>query len=754
MGFFSQTVTTVGTSVNRLLDDDAIVSSILKGWASSQNPEEDPELVPNILEHMVEGIGVKSNLMFAYAKKAYTNGIPEGTLQDTSKGQKGIESYYKDVIGRTIVTDYYHYGSLNLTHYGWDILFNYMQYNPNTNVIGSISSVGKQCFLKSIQAIITTASQAIITPASLAQWGPPPQAGNTPEYPYQTPGTGSQLPMPVYLVDPAATVDKIRITYVWKKPTGEIVEEHIDSAVEDWSASQSDWHHFRGHPVDNPSATFVITYEDGSGDVSPWNGTFLAPLVGNGTYFPWAYLRFSKTRQDLNTASAEFKTTKRMLKYINLDYSQLIESIHGNPDIADVEQAIVMMAVPAKTKNKQEQHYLYDFFSAQYIQTGASGTKLTPALYDVAGFLNYPVIEHSINIQDKKFNTALTFRNILKRKVVGSIGRVGSYSHAYTTQKFTKDGHLIGTTTDTKVSYEYPCHSYMHQVSEDLYWEVMVFNLKMKYRIFNEYWTTGDETDDILMIPIDHSISQTYSIQDREILLARSLHLVFNSRVVTKLKWYQTEAFKIILVIVAIILIVYSLGTFARLYGVVAGVIAGEIAVSTLVSLILTGIIKAVVVRYAVRLFVKAVGPKLAFIAAIVALVAAFVSGNPQAVGGSGIAGAPWAISLMEVSTGLIKGAQEDILESYQDLLAEERAFKTYAEKETARLKKADEQLRGQSNILAPLIIIGESPTDFYSRTIHSGNIGIAAIDAIQYYVDNALRLPTFNDTIGYTFNG
>jgi len=754
MGLFSKTVTTVATNVTRILQDDAISSSVLQGYASSQAPDADPELVPNVLEHMATGIGVKANLMYAYAKRAYTNGLPEGTLQNASKGKELLEDYYTTVIGQPIVTDYYHYGSLNLTHYGWDILFNYLDYSPNTNVIGSLSTSGKQCFLKSIQAVITTTSQAILTPAALDQWGPPPQAGVTPEFPYQTPEIGKQLAMPVYLVDPEATVDKIRITYVWKKITGEIVEEYTDHAVEGWNASETDWHHFRGHPVDNPTATFIITYEDGTGELPFWDSTFNVPLTGTGSYFPWAYLRFNKTRPDKDTGGVEYKTTKRLLKYLNMEYEDLIDGIHQSPDIKDVEQSIVMMAVPAQTNNEKEQRYLFDFFTSQYIQSGADDDKLTPDAYTVASRLGMVEPEQSITIQDKKFQMALTYRNIIKRKVVGSIGRVGSYSHRYSFEKFDKDGHLIGTIENAQVSYNFPCHSYMHQVSETLYWEVLVFNLKMKYHVFNEYWTTGDEKDDILLIPIDHLLVQHYSIPDREILLARSLHIVFNSRILTKLKWYQTPAFSFIMTIIAIVLTIISLGGFSAVWGAVAAAIAGSTAALTaLAYALLIQFLKTLLISYALKLFVKVAGIRVGFVAAIVTLVAAIATQNPTLIDGS-VKGAPWAVTLLNVSTGLVQGVQKETLEDFKNLLDEQREFKTYADKETERLKKANEQFRNPSNILAPLIVIGETPTDFYSRTIHAGNVGMVAIESISSYVDITLRLPTFTDTMGETFNG
>ena len=83
-----------------------------------------------------------------------------------------------------------------------------------------------------------------------------------------------------------------------------------------------------------------------------------------------------------------------------------------------------------------------------------------------------------------------------------------------------------------------------------------------------------------------------------------------------------------------------------------------------------------------------------------------------------------------------------------QELMEEMASFtewRTEAEKE---LSDANKLLENSSH-LSPITIFGESPDDFYNRTVHSGNVGVISIGAISSYVDNALRLPKLNDSIG-----
>ena len=43
----------------------------------------------------------------------------------------------------------------------------------------------------------------------------------------------------------------------------------------------------------------------------------------------------------------------------------------------------------------------------------------------------------------------------------------------------------------------------------------------------------------------------------------------------------------------------------------------------------------------------------------------------------------------------------------------------------------------------------GESPGDYFTRTIHAGNVGVVGIDSVAYYHDMALTLPRLSDTLG-----
>ena len=95
---------------------------------------------------------------------------------------------------------------------------------------------------------------------------------------------------------------------------------------------------------------------------------------------------------------------------------------------------------------------------------------------------------------------------------------------------------------------------FRYYITDTLYEEIQVTNLKSRYRISGGHWTTMDGNNDVLIIPVDRAITKDMGLLERERIYARSLHIVFNSMVVTKLKWYQTGIFQVIMIIVSVVI--------------------------------------------------------------------------------------------------------------------------------------------------------------------------------------------------------
>jgi hypothetical protein len=271
-------------------------------------------------------------------------------------------------------------------------------------------------------------------------------------------------------------------------------------------------------------------YKNDSGTYPTLDEIFVEAPAVSGSYFPFAYFRYNKASTTSDPTSQAFKTTKRMLKYLNMDYETVAESINENPDITDVEQAMLVMAVPPVSTKNIENRYLFDYFDNMHAASGGNASPTAAAILSsiAAGSEAFNTVSASlfadmfnrqtIVIQDSLFKMALSHSGIYKRLVAGSLGTVGTYTSTYGSTDVQTLIADVDTGEETYQALPIKVHRYQHQISPNMYEEVLVAGLNMTYYVWGGYTTVGDETDSILLIPIDKAVSQNYSIAERELL--------------------------------------------------------------------------------------------------------------------------------------------------------------------------------------------------------------------------------------------
>lgn len=761
MGIFSSKyVTNVGTTVARVVEDKALPDSVKHGAVTGLF-DGGEQFIENVLESLVSSIGVKANRMYNYGKKKYLYGLPSGAMLSSNSGKELIRSTIAANVGQSVVLEYYHFGALNNLHLGWNKLIVDHGYNAKTNVLGNLTAAkGKPVKLTNIAVVVTEASLLELSNGSLDQWGPSPAGtvtGNN-ESDAALRKIGSLQKPKLFELDAAAANDYLRVEYTWPVDYTAVVEGvNVTRTRMDTGSfrieivgfdEEADWHQAK--------------YIRADGEIGYWlymAGTGFYPVIDalhdtahseeNGSYFPFGYFRYNKVSGNADKNSEWFKQSKKLMGYVGIDYEAVTDAVHENPSINDVEQAMLMMAVPAITENQIEMRYLYDYFSSLLDLTG--GDLVQPKPYQSGGSLSEMVqaalnpsqFEAGIVIEDKRFKMALGFSHISHKIVQGTVGdgKVDTYASGW--------GEDIQVVTGTNVagggivSWSTPVksHWYRRQTTPTQYEEIRVSNLKMTYHIFEKYTAVGDENDDILLIPLDRSITHKYSVPDREELYTRGMHYVFNSRVVTEVKWYQQGWFAYLLLIAAIIITIITYGESFEL--VISAWALGTLTLEAFVYMLAIGVLKYLAVQLAFKLFVKVVGVKLAIIIAIVAALA----GGYQAIDAGSIQGAPWAQELLSISTNLSSGINAELKREFGQLKEEADAFAVFAKTEQKRLDEAN-KLLDDHNWMTPMIIFGEKPNDFYNRTVHSGNIGVLGLDAISAYVDVSLTLPKLTDTL------
>lgn len=738
--FKSKEVTRVGTSVSRVVSDDSIPNAAQAGTLRALFNDGN---VPNyIMEELVSSLGVKAERMYRYAEENYVYGLPSGDVYSSTQGRAQVVEVLEILEAQEISIDYSHFGAPNALHIGWMKLVDEYGYDDQTNQLGTLSAMKNfPVYLKDMVVVVPAARINTVAKETIEQWGRAPCSGYTP---LRLNNVGEIRNMvshsPITVSNTAAEI-QLRVTYTWKRPDG-LLEESITLSINEASLGDGYFHakYFVGGQMK------FWMYENDTGTYPLLDQVFVDAPAAAGSYFPFTYFRYAKQSTISDPTSQAYKTSARMVKYLNMDYHTVASAIDENPDIGDVEQAMMIFAVPSVSTNRIESRYLFDYFDTMHGALGgnistAARYVLSSSLRDGYGGVLSAAVRESLTqnstvIQDARFQMILSNNGVHKLLRSGSIGEVDAYLSDYGVC-YVEDSVYVSETGTTEVSTTpINVHRYRHQLSANMYEEILVLGLKMTYRIYGGHTTVGDETDDILLIPIDLNVSRNYSIKDREILYTRSLHFVFNSRTVTKVKWYQQEWFSTFLFVVAVVLTIL----YPPAYLVAAGLTGAALVIA---SIVINLVIKLALEKV-FDFLVKVLGQDVATILAIIALV--YVG---YQVGVNGVNGAPFASDLLMLSNGLNMAVLKD---KFSDLMTEYDQFREFTESQNELLEKANELLEN-STVLSPFVIFGEKPEEFYNRTIHFGNIGTLGINAISSYVDIALTLPKLNDTLGEPLN-
>ena len=732
MGLFgSKKKTYVGTSVSRIIDDKDLPNSPKIG--AIKGILENGDMVDYILDEMLGSVGLKSDRMYEYAVKKYPYGVPSKTYQYRSKGEAQVKAILEGIHGKPVTIEYSRFGPPNLTHFGWMKLFQDYNYDPDTNEIKSLSGADK-VYLDNISMVLPAERAAEYETGALEQWGVSPASGYKSWEPYNQ-DIPQVIPDPLIIRIPGLPDELVRIRYGYLKKTGmnsAPVFNQMDLATTG-IVDSADYFHVK-YKVDGKVKYWM--YEQGLGTYPTLDSLF-DNNSALGSFYPITYFRYGKQPMNQNKTSPEYLASKKMCKYLGLNYDSIIEMVHENPDIADVEQAMMMFAIPANTEDQMERRYLFHFFNEMY---GAVG-ELVPSSSPQGSFVTQDMLDvkNAVVIQDRLFKMGLNSSGLQKFVKSGIVAQVGQYNSGFGVMKL--DSFYLtegGNKQPIKVDIDY--HYYQLQISDHLYEEVRVYNLKMVYNILGGYKTTGDDTDPILLVPLDKAIVDTFSVKDKEQLISRSLYFVFNSVQVVKLKWYQTGIFKAFMFIAAVVITIFTYGSSWAAMG--AALAAGGAVAMVAIQAALIGVLKAIVFAYAFKLFVQAVGPEFAILLAVVVVAYGGFKYFTEGFGKN-----LFADNLLSVGNGLMKSVQGYYANAMEGLQGELEIFKSEAERLDTELRKASDELMG-SSLLSPMVVFGEKPDDYFNRTVHSGNIGVQSIAAVSNYVDVALQLPKLNDSL------
>lgn len=767
MGLFSsKKKTKVATTVQRVIEDnqlpETVQSGVLKYILKDGN-----QISSYILNGLVDSLAIRADRMYRFAEKGnYFYGLPKATVLTSTQGRAVVQQTIEAQLGESITLDYYEFAPLNSIHVAWEVLMRQYGYNPVTNEIQSLSAQeGFPVYLEDMVAVYSQQTFDEAEPGVFSVWGDAPNSGYTPE----RAGVLSSYVTPTpYKVSATAITDSVEVHFVYQPERPEpkspqdplviteplpplpLVRGVFSIPIEDTHPDEDgEYHHVRYRTASGQIGYW--TYRNGSGELAQVDSIYKTDFDKMGTYFPWIYYRHDKQNRvhEEYWSTEQYKSSKKLCKIIGMDYLEIGEAINSNPDIGDIEQAMMIMAVAANSEDQIDLKYLYEYFSVMYYTTSG----------DMQEFLNNPIefdgfnarASHVIDLRDKEFRMILRFQGIARKRRAGVIGPIGHYSGEFSnvviTEKYTDFEGM-----EAERTIKNPYHSYCKQVTKGFYEEIRVYGLKVSYDIWRGKMTSAMGESENLLVPLDRSVVGLFSLPEREMLYSRSLHNIFNTRITTKTKWYQSGWFKVVMIVVSVgLTILYPPGG-AAMWATIAAM-----GTMYLVIAVLTVIVTLFAISQAIQLFAEVVGAEWAMVVAVVLIA----YGGGQAFSKAGTISleavkSAVANNFVQLGTNLAKAGmgvhQAERMEAYNQEVQE---FELFKETQIAELEEVRKLLDMKSLIdpfefigEQPLIIWGESPQDMYSRTVHSGNIGIASLDVIPQYVQQSLTLPKITESL------
>ena len=429
----------------------------------------------------------------------------------------------------------------------------------------------------------------------------------------------------------------------------------------------------------------------------------------------------------------EYQSTKKMLNLINIDPVELSENINDNPDIDEIDHAYLMFGVSLATTNNSCIQYLCRFFEF-YAEEEFKLVDLSDEDFVVdpidGGYRDKPEDLTRLRFYEGGLNMEVNWSKINVEYIQGSIGKTGNAKKEIMTEN--DEAYIL---------------KLYHQIDADTYLYIEVYGLRHTNFIISSYYTETtikdvfDNPDNSnFIIPIRSSFVEEMSSFDRDTLFYDSLHLVFYSYEVTKLKWYETDLFKVFLIIITVIVIATTGQAWAAdlLLAIEGGVLAT-------LSFITVSILETLIIQYIFELAVDALGEKLSFVVAVLATVAAIYGYNVD----SSLITNNWADKLLAASANITKAIDSSLKEDMADLIKQINAFQDQAKDLMDELEQKQELLNFDSILdpfmfisTRPLINVNESPNEFFGRTVHQGNPGVLAYENLTNYVDMQLNLP------------
>ena len=690
---FSTSVTTVATSSVLLLDDTPnLVSNAVLIAIMNDRP-----IVDDIVACYLDGMAVKADGYYNYGRDKYTYGLPSGSLAYNVQEDSDVQLVIEAELGQSIDllcnvvdicnTDYFAYTHL-IENRGWD------------------ASTG----------IVST---------------PPFTSTNTVTY------AGSVI----------LSSGVLQLAYL----NGEDGLRYETIATEVLYPTERYY-----HVAYTTGGSTVTRYWNYRANLGTWESLITRTTTAESAYFPVVPLR--RDNVDMTDPSLKstdlYKTSKTALNKLGINFTDIGDAINENDDIAKVDHAYVVLGAHIYSEVPNTINYLHAFFAKL---SGISEYTISDAIFfDTRGGNKSVPKVNSLRITEDNYDIELVYRYITNEVVEGVVADIGSVVRTVDVREDASIHYQVtnhtGSTYTTSVSYDDSRITFSKQLTSTTYQKVTVVAPNVINHIYKNKTvdaTLANSTDvdsSSFIIPINVFVARNMGLMEYNYLMYDTIRLVFNSHERTSLKWYQTQLFTFVVTVIALAATVYSIGTA---YGSIA--MAASLGTMAVVKVVAIMILRAVVYSYVGTLIVDAIGIKAAIIATVLIAVYKATQGDASGVMSVSVAGAPFAIDLLSITQALSIGIKEVTTDAMDSITAEYTEFEEESDLLSEALEDKLEDLDTGLDINPMLVTqhqefitdTWETPTEFFDRTIHAGNIGVYCLESTSVFVEQLVKLPT-----------
>jgi len=778
--FKSKKKTVVGTSVARVVQDELIPNPIQQ--ALLQSVVDGSRITDNIINSSLNNPIYRFERAYRYGKEGgYYYGLPDTTLHTTGQGEDDVKAAIESDVGQTITLEYVEISPLNNSHVGWEWCTN-NGYDYTTGEIKDLStSIGFTVYLDSITLVQSLDADEDGDPDAWVE------IGNSSLYEYQRKRVRSngEWEWQTSVALKADVLDGVEILYTWEDGNGDI--QHATHTIQTDNTAPNDTYIQAKYSYDDNGTTVYKhwTYKQGLGTYPTLDALYDTAYSNPGTYFPFLPFRIGYQNLAESTDETLSADLRKMARKFNMDYDDVADAIHENPDVNDVISASMVMAVPINSQHPIEQRYLFEFFSRLNQQrpdvldvkgvTGNQGDEYTDyrnrALNVTRTLTRHtaPPRRYALDFKDAGQNIIFRFGAVTRNTIVRQ-GTVGEYSSEVIPinvdylKRVRQLPYKDNIWADEWRSRQIKTVCFRKQITANLAEEIIVVDPELVYTIDNEGRTVSETAGDNLLIMLDRDLVDKYPINDKNVLYHRAMHFIFNSRATYKVEWYQTSFFKAFVIVVAVVITVVSAGSGS---GPAASLIAAVSAgVAATLIFILQAVIISVLTKYAFKLIAKEFGVEFAIILAIVLTIYSmgrdnsFATISPDAAFADNLLALGNNLALGVMASGLTTGVGAALEVGLEDLMSDAAEFEQYKESTLAEIERMEAMLENPDSLLDPLwftermepmLRLSETPDSFYARTLDMPNIGTVSFDFIENFVDVSLTLPDIDNTLGGT---